>query len=123
MKKGETAYIVHKGLSGMLNTHLQYSVGLKEFHITNVGKIYAEGFILDRFGNLPNGGKGVMILTKKKKQKGKEIDFEQHDSVAIGMRLNMSQLLSFDDAKLELIKYIANDFSDESDRYIADESY
>lgn len=112
-RKGSTGWIVLENMYSLLNTNIEHAVGLRAFHITKVGREYAEGFIIERFGNLSNNGKGHNILTKKKKKKGVEIDFLPHDNVSIGMKKKMhDQIFTFEDAKLQLITYIANDFSD-----------
>jgi len=123
MKIGEPSYIVLTNISGSITTNLEYAVGLRIFHIKKLGTIYAEGFFFERFGNIPNGGAGHNIITKKKKKRGIEIDFEPYESVAIGMRLPISELRSFEQAKLELIKFISNDFSDPDDINHQDEDY
>ena len=118
MKKGDTLYITTKNLNGLLSVNFTHSVGLRTVHVTNVGKVYVEGFILEKFVNLPNNGRGHNIITKKKKKRGIEIDFEPNDSVAIGVRarINSSEFQTFEEAKLELIKFISNDFY-EPDEY------
>jgi hypothetical protein len=122
-QKGTTGWIIMNNLYGLLTTHIEHAVGLRAFHITKVGRDYAEGFVLDRFGNLPNNGLGHNIITKKKKKKGVEQPFQPHETVAIGLRMRMNdQIFTFEKAKLELIKYIANDFTDES-HFSDDESH
>lgn len=122
MKKGDICYIILKNLSLALITNLEYSVGLRAFHITSVGRIYAEGFYFERFGNLSDGGVGHNIITKKKKKKGIEIPFDAYESVAIGSKMRIGEdIFTFGEAQLELIKYISNEFQDASD--FEDESY
>jgi hypothetical protein len=117
MKKGETYYIIAKDLTGLLKYHYQHAVGLREFHVTHVGRIYVTGFLFERFGTLPNLGLGYKILTKKKKKKGKEIEFQEYDIVTVETQFRMNDLLTFGEAKLELIKYISNDFEDLNSNY------
>lgn len=115
-RKGQTGYIIMKNMYGVLKSHVEHSVGLKAFHITKVGREYVDGFVIERFGDLSGNGIGHNIITKKKKKKGVEIPFQPHDSVAIGKRLRINHdVFTFEQGKLELIKYIANDFSDPED--------
>jgi hypothetical protein len=93
--------------------HAKATMKLIEVHVKKSGTRYVEGFYFERYSNVVNfPGLANAIITKKKKKKGVEIPFEPHDTVAIGRQFRVEDLCTFDEAKLKMIEYIANNFGD-----------
>lgn len=126
-KKLETKYIVLENLHYMLNTHIQHSVGLRAFHITKIGRTHADGFYFEEFGKVKAQPYSKQLLSKiitpKNKVKGVEVEFNEYETVSISCKMRLDQLHTFDEAKLILIKYIANDFSDPSEHDYGEDGY
>ena len=103
---------------------------LIEIIVTGVKGKIVEGFHFENYGhimiNYPHMERS--IFTKKNKNKGKEIPWKISDTVALTMKYDENSLYTLEEAKMEMIKYIANDFNDSDSVCIGctchqDESY
>jgi len=63
------------------------------------------------------------IVTKKRKSKGKEVDFSDDELVAVHRKYKENQLLTDGEAKLKMVDYIMHDFQDEVERDYGHEEY
>lgn len=91
--------------------HITHTVGINMFYALELhkdGRI--SGYTIEQYSNPLVKANHWRILTKKRKVKGVEVEFVDSDVVQFPSTLSDSQLVTFDEAKLELIKYIANDF-------------
>ena len=103
---------------------------LIEIHVTEVKGRTVKGFHFENYGHIMDNypHKERSIFTKKNKLKGKDIPWKKSDNVALTVEYNERDLYTLEEAKMEMIKYIANDFNDSDSVCIGctchqDESY
>jgi hypothetical protein len=109
-----------------------YKVNMKliEVIITSIDKKGIHGFHFERYGHIMEFYPHIesRIHTKKNKVKGKEVPWKENDFVAIMNTYDSNTLLTLEEAKMQMIQYIANDFHTEDEICIGcthgqDESY
>lgn len=104
-------------LAQKTDVHYKANIQLVEIIITAIDKKGIHGFHFERYGHIMEYYPHMEsnIYTKKNKYKGKEIPWKENDTVALTKVYNPNQLLTFEEAKLKMIAYIANDFNTEDE--------
>ena len=119
--KAYMLYNVHE-LIHHLGTSIVHAFAVKEIYITKVGRENVNGFLFENYGALCRSAgkeeyvnKYFKIISKPRKNRGKIMPFIAIDTVTVEITTKMDQLYTMDEIKLKLIKYISNDFKEDSD--------
>jgi hypothetical protein len=129
-KINNTAYILQYYDFEPINILYKINIKLIEIRIINIDNKGIHGFHFENYGHIMKCYPHMesSIYTKKNKRKGKEIPWKESDTVALVKTYNHNQLLTIEEAKLQMITYIANDFHTDDEVCIGcthgqDESY
>ncbi len=115
-KKGDYGYLFNKGF--LLDPFLDpgINVSANQIYITEVKGRTVKGFIVRFWNNVRHIHKNaIKSMSFDKLTDAKISKMEDHDTIRLSYTGKIDDLLTKEELKMEMIRWIANDFSDPND--------
>ncbi len=114
-KKGDYGYLFNKGFLDPFSDP-GINVSANEIYVTEVQGWKVKGFTVQKWRNIKHlHVNTIKSISFDKLTNAKISKMEDHNSVRLSHNGKIDDLLTKEELKIEMIKWIANDFSDPND--------